>query len=275
VTAAKASLTAALVGEGIYPHEARWLVEEFSRDGGVDESALHAAALRRLDGEPIQYVLGHWPFRSLDLDVDARVLIPRPETAGLVDVALCELALGGAAAPLIMDLGSGSGAIGISLLRELGERGVIATLLAVDNSDDALVVARANARKHGVRNASFVWSSWFDDVDPSLRGRFDLIVANPPYVGQAEFEQLDPILRHEPEGAIVAPDEHGVPGFSAVAHIIAHSIEWLAPAGVLVCEHSNVHRDAALVAAAEAGFDSFEDLDDLAGHPRVLVARRS
>lgn len=268
----KASLVAGLVRDGIEPREARWLVEEFN---GADESALRIAAQRRLDGEPIQYVLGHWPFRTLDLDVDPRVLIPRPETEELVDVAMSELARADADAPLIVDLGCGSGAIGLSLLSELAERGIAATLVAVDASVDALVVARGNAIKHNLRTASFVHSSWFDDLDVSLRGRVDLIVANPPYVGAVEFEQLDPILRHEPLGAIVTDDAFGVPGFSDLGHIIAHAIQWLAPNGVLVCEHADVHRDAVLAAAKDAGFDSYEDVSDLAGLPRILIARRS
>jgi release factor glutamine methyltransferase len=265
---------AALVRDGIPPHEARWLVEEFNHDGTIDEAALGAATVRRLNGEPIQYVLGHWPFRSLDLDVDPRVLIPRPESEELVEVALAELARADVDAPLIVDLGCGSGAIGLSLLSELGERGVAATLVALDESPDALDVARHNAVKHDLHAASFVRSSWFDDLDGSLRGRVDLIVANPPYVGAMEFARLDPVLRHEPRGAIVAADADGVVGFEALGHIIGHSLEWLARKGVLVCEHADVHRDAALQAASEAGFGSCEDRDDMAGHPRVLVARR-
>lgn len=263
---------AGLVRDGIEPREARWLVEEHEH-GDLGETALRAAARRRLDGEPIQYVLGHWPFRTLDLDVDPRVLIPRPETEELVDVAMSELARTDADKPLIVDLGCGSGAIGLSLLSELAERGVEATLVAVDESSDALDVARQNARKH-LLHASYVRSSWFDDLDVSLRGRVDLLVVNPPYVGAAEFEQLDPVLRHEPLGAIVADDALGVSGFSDLDHVIAHAIEWLAPQGVLVCEHADVHRDAVLTAAKQAGFDSFEDRTDMAGLPRILVARR-
>jgi release factor glutamine methyltransferase len=261
------------VRDGIEPREARWLVEEYEH-GDLNDVALRVAAQRRLDGEPIQYVLGHWPFRTLDLDVDPRVLIPRPETEELVDVAMSELARVDAAAPLIVDLGCGSGAIGLSLLSELAERGVEATLVATDVSVDALDVARSNATKHALRAASFVRSSWFDDLDASLRGRVDLIVANPPYVGAVAFGQLDPILRYEPLAAIVADDALGVPGFSALEHIIAHAIEWLAANGVLVCEHADVHRDAVLAAAREAGFDSYEDVSDMGGLPRILVARR-
>ncbi len=105
-----------MVATGLEPREARWLVEEFVPAGDSDaRAALAAAAARRRAGEPLQYIIGHWPFRSLDLDVDARALIPRPETEELVEVALGELAAHSVATPLIVDLGTGSGAIGLSL----------------------------------------------------------------------------------------------------------------------------------------------------------------
>jgi release factor glutamine methyltransferase len=275
VTDVNAELVSELVGAGIDRREARWLVEEFVPGGDPDAApALRAAAQRRLNGEPLQYVLGHWPFRSLDLDVDERVLIPRPETEGLVDVALRELARGAVAAPLIVDMGCGSGAIGLSLLDELRQRGVAATLVAVDESLDALALARRNALKHHLHAVSFVHSSWFESLDPSLRTRVDLIVANPPYVSEEEFIVLDPVLRYEPLGAIVSPDASGVGGFADVESIITGATAWLAPRGVLVLEHANTHRNAVLASATASGFSEAEDLDDLAGQPRVLVARR-
>lgn len=276
MTGVNHDLVAELVESGLDAREARWLVEEFvSGDEFEDLSTLYAAARRRRDGEPIQYVIGHWPFRSLDLDVDPRVLIPRPESEELVGVALSELAQGNVRAPVIMDLGCGSGAIGLALLRELAERGVAATLIAVDESGDALGVARENAIKHDLRAVSFVQSSWFEDLDESLRGRVDLIVANPPYVGVLEFEDLEDVLRHEPLSAIVASDAHGVVGFEDLDVIISGAPGWLSPSGTLICEHSNVHRTAVIEAATRAGFNSVDDLDDMAGHPRILVARRT
>lgn len=276
MTGVNHDLVAELVESGLDAREARWLVEEFvSGDEFEDLSTLYAAARRRRDGEPIQYVIGHWPFRSLDLDVDPRVLIPRPESEELVGVALSELAQGNVRAPVIMDLGCGSGAIGLALLRELAERGVAATLIAVDESGDALGVARENAIKHDLHAVSFVQSSWFEDLDESLRGRVDLIVANPPYVGVLEFEDLEDVLRHEPLSAIVASDAHGVVGFEDLDVIISGAPGWLSPSGTLICEHSNVHRTAVIEAATRAGFNGVDDLDDMAGHPRILVARRT
>jgi release factor glutamine methyltransferase len=201
-------------------------------------------------------------------------LIPRPETEELVDVALRELAAGAVAAPLIVDLGTGSGAIGLSLVSELLTRGVAASLIAVDESSDALALARQNARKHRLDAVSFVHSSWFESLDESLRGRVDLIVANPPYVGEAEFADLDPILHHEPRGALVAEDARGIPGFADLDIVIRDAFVWLAPYGALVCEHSETHRRAVLELAHAVGFGTVEDLDDLTGRHRILVARR-
>lgn len=266
---------AELVDVGVEAREARWLVEEFVPGGDPDaHEALRLAAKRRLNGEPLQYIIGHWPFRSLDLDVDQRALIPRPETEELVSVALRELAAAAVSAPLIVDLGTGSGAIGLSLVSELWSRGVAASLIAVDESIDALALARQNARKHRLDAVSFVQSSWFDSLDASLRGRIDLIVANPPYVGEVEFRDLDPVLLHEPRGAIVAADAAGVSGFADLDVVIREAHEWLAPGGALVCEHGDTHRRALLELTVELGYRFVEDLDDLSGRPRVLVARR-
>ena len=275
VTDVNDAFVAELVASGVERREARWLVEEFVPGGDPDAAtALRQAAARRLGGEPLQYIIGHWPFRSLDLDVDDRVLIPRPETEELVDVALRELAGGGAAAPVVVDLGTGSGAIGLSLLAELAQRGITASLVALDESSDALDVARRNAAKHHLYTASFVQSSWFSSLDDSLRGRIDLIVANPPYVGEAEFATLDPVLRHEPYGALVADDACGVVGFSDLAVIISEAPGWLREGGVLICEHADIHGGVASELARSVGFREADELLDMAGLSRFLVARR-
>ncbi len=281
VTDANPSTVAELVALGIERHEARWLLEEFDSPLDPTHRALLAALERRLAGEPLQYIIGHWPFRSLELDVDARVLIPRPETEELVDVALGALAESvnppdvarAARAPLILDLGCGSGALGLALLDELRSRGVLASLIALDESLDALDVARANARKHALTAVSFVRSSWFDELDPSLRGRVDLIVANPPYVGDAEMASLDPVLDHEPRGALVSPDAQGVVGFGDLEAIVVGAREWLRPGGALVLEHGEAHRDALVSLARSQGYVGVVDEDDASGRPRKFLAR--
>jgi release factor glutamine methyltransferase len=276
VTDASARLVAVLVEAGLERREARWLVEEFAPGADPDaEPALWAAANRRLAGEPLQYVIGHWPFRGLDLDVDARVLIPRPETEGLVELALAALAVSGAVAPTILDLGCGSGAIGLALLDELRARGVNGSLIAVDESSDALDVVRRNAIKHGLQAVSLVRSSWFADLDPSLAGHLDLVVANPPYVAESELASLDPELGYEPAGALVAPDARGVAGFADLEIILDAASTWLAPGAALVVEHGDHQGDAVVAAAHRAGLVDVADHLDLAGRPRVLTARRA
>ena len=263
-----------LVDLGLERREARWLVEEFLPGGDLDELPfLLAQAQRRLDGEPLQYIIGHWPFRSLDLDVDVRVLIPRPETEELVDVALASLDAD-VRSPLLLDLGCGSGAIGLAMVTELRERGIVASLVCVDESSDALEVAKRNARKHHVMSASFVQSSWFSSLDTSLQGHVDCIVSNPPYVGEVEFETLDAVLRYEPLGALVAPDAHGQAGFDDIAQILSQAQNWLRPGGVLVLEHGEGQREAITSYAVAQGWIDVVDHDDLSGRPRMMQARR-
>ena len=275
MTDANHDVVAELVELGLERREARWLVEEFFPGSEPDAlRELRAAAQRRVEGEPLQYIIGHWPFRTLDLDVDARVLIPRPETEELVDVALGELAATGVRTPMILDLGCGSGAIGLSLLDELRARGVVATLIALDESRDALDVARANARKHQLYAVSFVESSWFAALDASWRGRVDVIVANPPYVGDAEMANLDSVLHYEPRRALVALDAHGVAGFADLGVIVREALSWLRPGGSLVMEHGEGHRAALVALARELGYEHVRDLDDLSGRARMFAARR-
>ena len=263
-------MLARLVAAGLERREARWLTEEFGTSG----DALEKAMTRRLAGEPLQYVLGHWPFRGLDLDVDHRALIPRPETEELVGHAIDALAQSNHRAPVVLDLGCGTGAIGLSILAELTERGVSATLIALDESPDALAQCRQNALKHRLYAVSFVCGSWYEGLDDSLAGRVELIVANPPYVGELERTTLDPVLDFEPEGALVAPAAEGVAGFADLAEVIAGAPTWLAPGGFLVVEHGEGQREAVRREAFGAGLRDVVDYDDLAGKPRVLVARR-
>ena len=136
-------------------------------------------------------------------------------------------------------------------------------------------MARRNALAHGLSRVSFVVSSWFDGLDPSLRAGFDLVVANPPYVAASEMESLDPILAYEPRAALVAPDTAAAPGFGDLAVIVAEAGEWMSVSSALVLEHGANQGEAALAAARAAGFYQVEDRLDMAGHARILVARRS
>lgn len=258
--------------------EARWLVEEVS---GLDRSrwsepATPAAAARlaglaerRRAGEPLQYVLGRWSFRGLDLRVDPRVLIPRPETEVVADVALAEARRRGGGPVVVADLGTGSGALALALAVELDGAEVWAT----DVSPEALAVARSNLSGAGPAGARvrFAEGMWFEALPAVVRGRLRVIVSNPPYVSEAEFDGLPPEVRdHEPSGALVA----GPTGREALEHLVAGGLDWLEPGGALVLELAPDQAEPLRVAAGEAGYRDVAVHRDLAGRDRVLVAHR-
>jgi release factor glutamine methyltransferase len=226
---------------------------------------------RRAAGEPLQYVLGSWGFRTLDLFLDRRVLIPRPETEVVTGVALDELdravAARGGAHGRAVDLGTGSGAIALSIAIERPGTDVWAT----DVSADALDIARANLVGLGRpgRRVTLLEGDWFDALPHELRGTFDLVVSNPPYV--AAHEPLPDIVREwEPAGALVP----GPTGLEAHARIIAEAQEWLAADGALVLEIGATQAGAVHDLAAAAGFAIVDVHRDLAGRDRAVVARR-
>lgn len=280
------------------PHasvEARWIVLEVS---GFDDGELLAEAEawapalarhrvdamvgRRRAGEPLQYVLGSWQFRGVDLMVDRRVLIPRPETEVVVQAAIDELVARGArvgradpwAAGItefaVADLGTGSGAIALALAAEVPD----AAVWAGDVSEDALAVARANLASIGTAatRVRLVHGDWFDALPDVLRGTLRLVVSNPPYVAAAEHPELPAHVRdHEPYDALVSGDR----GLEDLEHLVAHAVEWLEPGGALVLELAPHQADPATAAARAVGYLDVEVRPDLAGRPRVLVARRA
>jgi len=268
--------------------EARWITDEVLGVGGpgaapltgAARSRLDALARRRLGGEPLQYVLGHWPFRTLELVVDRRVLIPRPETEQLVDVALAELAsLGGPpTGQIVVDLGTGSGAIGLSLSTEAP--GAL-RVSCCDASEDALAVASANLDALARRDARAATSvtlrsgDWWRALPDGLVGRVRLVVSNPPYVSAAEWAELDPGVRcHEPRTALVAGDgRDGTPGLAALEAVLGGAPRWLARPGTAVIELAPHQALAARALARAAGATAVRVERDLAGRERMLVAR--
>ena len=287
--------------------EARWVVEQAigcganavvlaGRDATVGTGVaddVSAKVARRLAGEPLQYVLGTWAFRSLELAVDPRVLIPRPETEVVVGHALAELARAAADDPttgtgtgtgtgtdpvVAVDLGTGSGAIALALAVEggAGLSGRSLQVWAVDESPEALAVAAANERSvraahPGAAPVHLVEGDWFDALPEALAGRITLVVANPPYVSETEWIALDPEVRdHEPRRALVG----GSQGTEAVDRIVADACRWLAPWGVLVVELAPHQADDAALHALACGFDGVLVRPDLAGRSRALIARR-
>lgn len=253
------------------PTEVRWLEEE-AYGSGADRAVnsftstrLANLVARRRAGEPLQYVLGHWPFRRLDLLVDRRVLIPRPETEWVVEQALRRLPDGEVT---VVDLGTGSGAIALSVA---SERWPSARVVATDASTDALAVARANLAGLG-RAATRVelhHGDWWDAVPAELRGEVDLVVSNPPYVAPAD-ELPQEVADWEPIDALIP----GPTGLEALDAIVGGASSWLRRGGWLVCEIGDTQGDAVRRLATAAAFVDVDVLPDLTGRDRVLVARR-
>jgi release factor glutamine methyltransferase len=216
-------------------------------------AALDADAARLVAGEPFAYVTGEREFFGLTLAVTPDVLIPRPETETLVALALERLAPG----RRVLDLGTGSGAIAIALASRLD-----LDAIAVDASPAALGIARRNALTHRVR-VRFLQSDWFEKV----RGRFDLIVANPPYV--ADGDPHLPALRFEPRDALTA----GPLGLDALHSIVDAAGGFLRPGGWLLLEHGYNQGAAVARRLIDTGFDSVETVRDLGGRDRVTLGR--
>jgi release factor glutamine methyltransferase len=274
---ARASIEAALGGDR--SREARWIIERASGWRGAelvrsldDRVAARSVAFldrivaRRAGGEPLQYALGVWSFRTLELVVDRRVLIPRPETELVAGIGIDHLRACDRHEPLALDLGTGSGAIGLSIAVEVPRSQVV----LADRSPDALAVARANLSGLG-RSAArvrIVESDWFDELPGELRGRLELVIANPPYVASAA--DLDPIVAQwEPPDALIAAGD----GLADIAEIVEGAPAWLAPGGALVVEHGADQGPAARGLAERAGLRSVRTATDLAGRDRALVAR--
>ena len=219
-----------------------------------------ALVVRRVAGEPIAYITGRREFHGREFVVSPAVLIPRPETELLVELALQRLPLG--APSRVLDLGAGSGCIGITIAAERPQTQV--TL--VDASETALEIARANAGQWAPGNTTLLHSDWYSAVAAE---RYDLIVANPPYVaeGDAHLQQGD--LRFEPRSALAA----GVDGLSDLQQIIARAPQHLRAGGWLLLEHGFDQALACAWLLEAAGFQDVINAPDLAGVPRVSGGR--
>jgi len=272
------------------PHEARFIVDDVLGVTGpgaelTPDQVARALELaeRRRAGEPLQYVLGHWAFRHLDLVVDPRVLIPRPETEQVVEVALSELARLATPTPTVVDAGTGSGAIALALATELAGRGRPAQVFAVDASRDALAVARTNLDRVGRCHAAsdgpgcsvtLLEGSWLEPLPEAARGAIDLVVANPPYVAEAEWPDLDDEVKAEPRQALVASaGSDGTPGLADVEAVLTQALVWLARPGTVVIELAPHQAEAGAGLARALGYDEVAVAPDLAGRPRALVGR--
>jgi len=233
------------------PHELRRL-EAIAGPGRPLEQLI----ARRLDGEPLQYIEGTAPFVNLDLMVDERVLVPRPETEGLFEIAAKMVRH----PSVIVDLCTGSGALALALKKRFPTAAVFAT----DISDAAIEVATENKYRTGLEVYLGV-GDLFDPLPASLLGEVDLLVANPPYVAESRYSQLPRDVRREPREALVS----GPTGLEVIREIGATISRWLRPGGVVVCEIGE-HQGA----AASSCFLELPTVvrKDLTGRDRYVVA---
>lgn len=216
-------------------------------------------ARRRGKHEPWQYIIGEVDFFDLKLKVDRRALIPRPETEELIDLIIKEK---DRAPDKIVDLGTGSGAIALALAMQYPE----SCVLAVDTSDDALSLAQDNIKRSGLNSrVKTQKSDWFNNIE----GKFDLIVANPPYLSEVEWGESQPeINKYEPREALVA-ENHGL---NALKHILSHSSNYLKVGGLVAMETGIDHHPALKEIAIKIGFKHWDSRVDFNLRNRYFLA---
>lgn len=245
------------------PHNRAWLMAHDTDT--LNEPALQAAtafAQRRLQGEPLAYITGHKEFFGLSLQVDARVLDPRPDTETLVDWALEVMPARPNSAVQVLDLGTGSGAIALALKTTRPDWAVH----AIDFSHDALTVAQANAQRLGLE-VTFSHGAWMAHLAKGAPP-YDLIVSNPPYIA-AQDEHLA-ALTHEPLQALAS----GADGLDDLRQIIAQAPTHLQPGGWLLLEHGYDQADAVRALLLAGGFEQVQSRLDLSGIERCSGGQR-
>jgi release factor glutamine methyltransferase len=267
------TISRALAASGLVPFEARlllarvlgrdraWIAAHADETVTADQAkAFNALARRRRNGEPVAYLTGRREFYGLDLTITPEVLIPRPETELLVDLALARIPLDRDVR--VLDLGTGSGAVALAIANARRAAHVV----GADVSSEALALAAQNAARLGLVNISFVASDWFAAF---VGEPFDLIAGNPPYVAAGDPHLGEGDLRYEPPLALTP----GGDGLRAIRTIVAAAPAHLARGGWLLLEHG--HDQAASVAAlyGDAGFADVGAARDLAGILRVTYAR--
>ena len=263
--------------------EARWLCEHASGMDTAEFSAeqdqlvtvacaksLHSMVRDRLSGMPLQYVMKRWAFRHLDVMVDERVLIPRPETEQVVQIAL-DLArkIEGNGALRVVDLGTGSGVIGLSMAFELGAEA--AHVWLTDASVDALDVARANMIGIGraAANVRIAHGSWWNALPQDIAGQIDIAICNPPYIAQDSSEVAPDVHMYEPHSALYAHDN----GLADLRTVIEGASTWLKQSGWLVLEIGYQQGAEVVAMMTASGLVGAEIKQDLSGRDRIAVGQ--
>jgi len=268
------TVSAAIAQSGLVPLDAQvllahvlernrgWLAAHASDPLSHDQAdAFFALAKRRHDGEPVAYLTCTREFWGLPLGITRAVLIPRPETETLVEVALASLPRDDAMR--VLDLGTGSGAVALAIAHERPR----ARVVAVDADAAALALARSNAQRLSIANIEFIRSDWYAALP--CDARFDAIVSNPPYVASADPHLADGDVRFEPRSALVS----GIDGLAALRTIVAGAAARLVTGGVLAVEHGYDQAERVRKLFEQAQFADIRSTRDLAGIERVTSAR--
>lgn len=237
-------------------------------DMSLDEQAFQeweSLVSRRVNGEPIAYILGKKGFHNIELQVGPGVLIPRPETELLVEIALAEITKLNKPAS-VLDLGAGSGAIALSI----ASAAPLASVIATDQSPEALAIAKQNVLSLALSaQIQFAQGSWYEAVSP--QDQFDVIVSNPPYIASQDPHLDQGDLRFEPESALT---DYGS-GLSCLEIIIAGADQYLKAGGLIAVEHGYDQSEAVVGLMKEAGLVDVQVHQDLAGHYRAASGRKS
>ena len=219
---------------------------------------------RRIVGEPIAYILGRKGFHNIELLVAPGVLIPRPETELLVDIALSEIAKLNQSTK-VLDLGTGSGAIALAIASETS----LARVIATDQSSEALVIAKQNAQLLSLTTqVKFAQGSWYEAIDQQTQ--FDVILSNPPYIADRDPHLIQGDLRFEPSSALT----DYASGLSCLEIIISGANKYLKPGGLIAVEHGFDQSRAVLQLMRLAGLEDIQAHLDLAGHYRGASGRK-
>ena len=215
---------------------------------------------QRQQGLPIAYITGKKEFWSRDFKVSPDVLIPRPDTELLIELSLKQISDNPKAH--LIDLGTGSGAIAITLAAERPDTKIIAT----DFSDKALNIAKENASAHQIKNIQFIKSNWFNEITSC---NFDLVISNPPYIAHNDPHLSQGDIRFEPDSALIAKDQ----GLEDIQNISNHARNYLKPGGTLLVEHGYDQQKAVQAIFNSFAYSNITTHTDLSGNPRVTTGQ--